>query len=145
MWPPRKKMGPQSYSLRDLNSAYNLNELGSGFLQRTLRRNIAWLISWFQLNDTLNREHYMSNWTSDIQKWVNSVVPDFGHQRPLSGRTVFPWTRVCLGVMVWGWLKHIYCAIYFYYCISSSGIRSQILGTLELIEEVCFSRLLSLW
>ena len=62
---PERKWDPSPTTSR-INSANNLNELGSGFFPRTFRRNIAWLTPWFQLNDTLNRERYMSSWTSDI-------------------------------------------------------------------------------
>lgn len=56
-WPARKKMEPQSYNLKDLNSANNLNELGNGFFLRAFRKNIGWLAAWFQPNDILIREN----------------------------------------------------------------------------------------
>ena len=80
---------------------------------------------------------------SRLTKWTNSVLlppspqgsssQPFWHQRPVSWKTIFPWTvgdglrmiQVCYG----------YCALYLYYYyisppLGSSGIRSQGRGPL---------------
>ena len=55
---------------------------------------------------------------------INQWSPTFWYEGPVSRKTIFPWT-------VWGnsfrmiQIHYIYCAVYFYYCYTSSTSDQQ--------------------